>query len=57
MKKLPFNVEIVAALGGGFMLLINGFQAGGQIDSSGAGDMVYKTRQEAANAYAKAEGK
>ena len=48
--------EIVEAYGGGWIVLCNGYQIGGNVDRSGAGDAVYSTRIEAAEAIAAARG-
>ncbi len=50
---LPWNVEIVEVLGGGFMVLVGGFQWSetGEYNSSGAGNSVYETKQDAESAY------
>lgn len=44
-------VRITAALGGGFILLVNGFQWGGKVDRSGAGSAVFASVREARVAY------
>lgn len=49
-------VEIVECLGGRFMVLVNGFQWGGTVDRSGAGDATFATAREARQAYFNARG-
>jgi hypothetical protein len=47
------NVEIVRAVGSGWLVLVNGFQwgpPGAKIDKSGAADTVFDTRDEAVEA-------
>ena len=50
------SVEVVTGLGDDlsivWMVLYNGYQHGGDIDSSGAGNLTFKTPEEA-DAYAK----
>lgn len=56
--RLPGNVEIVEALGGGWMVLVNGFQWGrGEPDPSGAYDDVFPTKAAATAAYLEAHPK
>lgn len=45
--KLPAWVRVAEVLGGGWMVLVNGFQCGGNVDRSGAGDLVFRTEAEA----------
>lgn len=45
--KLPAWVRVAEVLGGGWMVLVNGFQCGGNVDRSGAGDLVFATKAEA----------
>jgi len=40
--------EIVKTIDGEWMILINGFQYGGEYDSSGAGNMTFPSQHEAA---------
>jgi hypothetical protein len=51
IPRLPANVRTEAVLGGGWMVLVNGFQWGGDYDRSGAGNAVFRTKAEAAEAY------
>lgn len=53
MKKLPEWVRIAETVDGTWMVLSHGFQVGGNVDSSGAGDRVFPTRAEAVR-YAEA---
>jgi hypothetical protein len=40
--------RVTPALGGGWLLLFRGFQQGGSVDASGAGDRVYPSPEAAA---------
>jgi hypothetical protein len=44
---LPFDTEVIEAVDGTWIVLRNGFQVGGNIDASGAGDATYETWSEA----------
>lgn len=53
-SKLPQHVEVVEAVGGRWIILINGFQWGtpdAKIDASGAYDTTFATREEAEASY------
>lgn len=41
------RAEVVEVVGGRWMVLVNGYQVGGNIDKSGAGDLTFETRKEA----------
>jgi hypothetical protein len=45
--KLPDNYEVVETVDGDWMILINGFQTGSDVDRSGAGSDTYPTYAEA----------
>lgn len=45
------NVEVVGTTNGRFIVLVNGFQWGGEIDRSGAGDATFGSPDEAWAAY------
>ena len=47
MIALPDYLEVVETVDGRWMVLENGFQRGGHIDRSGAGDLTYATKAEA----------
>jgi len=51
-SSMPENVSIKEALGGKFMVLVDGIQHGGERDKSGAGNKTFDSREEAM-AYAK----
>lgn len=50
------NCDITEAVGGGVIVLINGFQWGGDIDASGAGNAVFPDEQSALRAAREAAG-
>lgn len=43
--------EVAETVDGDYMLLVNGFQVGGSVDRSGAGDATYPTVEAAIRAY------
>ena len=47
LDAIPDRYRIEEAVGGGFIALCAGFQIGGNVDASGAGDAVFPTRPEA----------
>ena len=52
LVALPEHVEITPAVGGGFLLLVRGFQSGpGESDSSGCSRHVFPTATAAAEWY------
>jgi hypothetical protein len=51
IPTLPPNVRIEQTVDGRYMVLVNGFQWGGNVDRSGAGDATFDTALAAAQAY------
>lgn len=51
IPTLPRNVRIVETADSKFMVLVNGYQWGGTIDSSGAGNATFDTALAAIQAY------
>ena len=53
------HIEVIEVYGDNlevrFAVLVNGFQVGGNVDKSGAGNLTFMTREEA-NAYARKAG-
>ena len=47
MLLLSAKIEIVETVDGEWMVLQNGFQVGGKVDRSGAGDQTFHTWREA----------
>ncbi len=50
-KGLPKNTRIESTVDGEYMILVNGFQWGGEVDSSGAGSATFPTAEEALQHY------
>ena len=53
--KMPRNVRIEETTDGEYILLVNGFQWGGEYDRSGAGNATFKTALDALQAYRAAQ--
>jgi len=45
------RLRLAEAVGGGWILLVNGYQVGGMVDASGAGDKVFSSKREALKFY------
>ena len=49
--RIDRHAEIVTTVDGEYMILVNGFQIGGRIDRSGAGDATFETLEGARTFY------